>query len=174
MRQVKNILPASAGLAILMFVVIGVSVRTAVAGGALSSTPTRDVENGVRDRAASRCLVQFTEGIAGTGRSLITVPAGKRLVIEYISARALLQPNQRPRLRILSQIGGHSIDHFIPFTQLTLLPDALFDNVRMIAGEPLQLYADPGTPVEAFFERDGDTAGTARCEVIMSGHFVTL
>jgi hypothetical protein len=177
MRQFKTLLTGAVGLAILTSVIFAYSIRSAKAGGALSSTPVRDVENGVRDRVQSIGVVVLPNGIGGIEESVLTVPAGKRLVIDYVSARARVQPNQRPKLSIITSVATHGIDHFIPFTQLTLLPNALFDNVRMIAGEKVQIYADPGSTVGAFFQRDSEDGlheGSGHCDVIISGHFVTL
>jgi hypothetical protein len=173
MQRFKNYVLATAGLVILVGVVSIVSVKAARGGAPLGSTPVRDVESGARDPFETNNSGFLQDGQTGNKFSFGTVPAGKRLVIEYISAEARLGSNQRPRLEIITvrNIGGTPTArrHYIAFGQVNLV-----EGVDTVASQTVRIYADPGTEVAAEYLRDGVTSGTSSCFVTISGHFVTL
>src|SRR5207244_995932 len=61
-----------------------------------SPVPIRDVDNPARQPFHAEAVGEFADGASITGGILIpTVPAGKRLVIEHLSAFAHMLPDQR-------------------------------------------------------------------------------
>jgi hypothetical protein len=115
----------------------------------------------------SQIIIDDTEGVGG--ETLFTVPQGKRLVIEHVSAGAELPPNQRGVLRLQTQESSRGTDHFIPFTQVNLI-----DIVHMMAAQPTRIYVNPGAVLAVFFQRDGNADGRATCTVTVTGHLVAL
>ncbi len=169
MRQFKVQIITATGIVLLAAIVSSVSVRPARAGGAIGATLVRDVENGVQDPLQSAVTVDLPNGADFSEKVLVGVPAGKRLVIESVTAYADLPSNQRPFLEIITVAGGPTGVHELVFTQ-----ENLVDRVRMVAGESIKLYADPGSSVRAFFGREGGDSNSASCHVTISGHYVTL
>jgi hypothetical protein len=83
----------------------------------------------------------FTDGIAQL--PVFPVPAGKRFVIEYVSARVRLKPGQ-----ILDQFeiwtsGGVFLPHYMIAT-----PQG--NTGVSLVSQPVRFYADPGTMVSMF------------------------
>jgi len=113
----------------------------------------------MRDRNAPGVEVFQKELSASTGlgndaEAPITVPAGKRLVIEYISVAAIT--NAKVYLRTVG--GGQNVRHPIAESQL------------------VRLYADPGVSAFLRVERinTGLSGGGAGATIVVSGHFVKL
>lgn len=106
----------------------------------------------------------------------VTVPSGRRLVIEFVSVRAYLPTGQTPEVQIFTGTGGFpsgtttSFGHWIalPVTPIPSGPDDFYH-----ASQPVQLYADPGSSVTIHVARF-QSSGTAVFEVGFSGHLVTL
>jgi hypothetical protein len=86
----------------------------------------------------------------------VAVPAGKRLVIEHVSAR-IETPADR-EISITTTAGGATAPHWFllsePFVTIS------------IASQDARLYADPGTEVRACVQGLG--------QVTLSGHLVSL
>ncbi len=167
MKRSRVLFPAAAGLAILITAISTVSIRSARAGTPLSSVPVRDVESGARDPinitgefVIPDGAIGITVGFPGPVGKL---PAGKRFVIETVTAHADLPPNQRPILQVVTFDG----EHFIPFTQ-----QRLFDRVHMEASRRVKLYS--ASDVKVDFAREGELTGEARCTVTLSGYYVTI
>ncbi len=159
----------AATFVLLAAVVSTVTSRSARAGIPVTATPVRDVESGVRDRYQDNNATLLLASQAQGDFQFAGVPAGKRLVIEFVSSHAKLPPNQRPLVTITVSQGGVPMTHHIPLPQANLV-----DQVEMFGSQPLTLYADPGTTPFATFQRVGSTSGQAQCSVTISGHYVTL
>ena len=103
------------------------------------------------------------------GPETFTVPAGKRLVIEYVAAYYVVPttPNQQPNhwIAINTKIGSATVDHFV----LTYRTYVNATETVYNAGQIVRLYADPGTQVSATFP---DLAAGATLR--LSGHFVNV
>jgi hypothetical protein len=117
--------------------------------------PVRDVDNPVRQP------VQFTGQCSQTGRLFCLmfsyqVPAGKRLVIEYVSISANAPAGQVVAWGISTNVGGRQVAHFLPNTS----PAAEFFEPFAQMGVPVQLYADPDpdNPVLMIAARNGEGA----------------
>lgn len=95
------------------------------------------------------------------------VPAGKQLVIEFISTSSEMPPGQKPNpvIVILNRHGSAVVQHYpVTYFQLQYGGSDIHksaDPVRMILSRDLTLRVD--------LLRDS-TAGTARCFFGISGH----
>ncbi len=110
---------------------------------------------------------------SGTGgqNGFVTVPAKKRLVIEYASGEAFVPTGQKVLFSVITTIGGATTG-----TRHYLDTDALGsfgapDYFR--AGQLVRLYADPGTTVMLRAIRDVAT-GDALARMSISGYLVNV
>lgn len=111
----------------------------------------------------------------GTNGSLITiatVPVGKRLVIEFLSASAQMPPGQHLVVCQINTIappfGGLTHELLINEQPNFVNGDALFR-----ASQQVRLYADPGSNVRALMTRDS-SAGQALFLATLSGYLVDV
>ncbi len=111
-----------------------------------SPVPVRDVDNPARQPFQAQAVGGFADGASSTGDiTIATVPAGKRLVIEHVSALGTMLPTQK----VIN--GGSDVIWTDPF--------GIIDGSRdyFVVSEALRVYANPG-PIRCFAERDS-TAG---------------
>jgi hypothetical protein len=105
-----------------------------------------------------------------TGCTLATVPAGKRLVIEYVSAIASLNAGEFIAWTDVGSQGplkGSVCHHFFPATLGS-------DGAKVYFGfsQQTKLYVNAGNVVTAQWSRVG--TGPGSMEVIVSGYFVDV
>lgn len=95
------------------------------------------------------------------------VPPGKRLVIDYASLFAFLQPGgQSMTVRIVTTVNGSD-----GFNTLALQRQADYGVLPQFgAAHLVRIYADPGSTVRVSVGRTPFTS-TASCAVTLSGHF---
>ncbi len=95
------------------------------------------------------------------------VPPGKRLVIDYASLFAFLQPGgQSMTVRIVTTVNGSD-----GFNTLALQRQADYGVLPQFgAAHLVRIYADPGSTVRVSVGRTPFTS-TASCTVTLSGHF---
>jgi hypothetical protein len=133
---------------------------------------TRDVDTPRRQPFHGSATFSFTAGSAfATGVFDFTVPAGKRAVIEFVSANGSLpsgqQINEAEVVTNMFLTGGgtgqkrHTV---LVNTQATSVLD------RFVISQPILQYADLGTP-EIRLNR-GATTGTGAFEASISGHLI--
>jgi hypothetical protein len=82
------------------------------------------------------------------------VPAGRQAVVEYVSA-GFCPGQSLAGIRINTTVDGVDVAHFLP---------GLTPSTVGVAGGPVQIYADYGTPIVA------SAIGSASCGVSVSGH----
>ena len=98
-----------------------------------------------------------------------TVPAGKRLVIEFVSVRVEVPSGQKATVVLIAVVGTAAAQHIIATAPLTGFGTAdLFE-----ASVPARIYADPATSVTAFVARTSAT-GSANAFVKFSGQLVDV
>ncbi len=100
---------------------------------------------------------------------LARVPDGKRLVIEYVSAWITNYGSADAVFEIHTVQDGNSVRHMIPLPP----PFTSGFETNYVAGQPVRLYADPGTEVAAAVSLDGFREATD-ISVALSGHLVNL
>jgi hypothetical protein len=116
---------------------------------------------------------QIQLGIVGSSgeTETFTVPAGKRLVIEYAGAVISrtttpdLQPNDFVQIR--TQVGPTTMNHPLVSTRTAIVPSSNF--TVYFAGQVVKIYADPGTQVQGIFSGEADSA-----LVKLSGYLVNV
>ena len=84
---------------------------------------------------------------SGTGS--FTVPAGKRYVIEYASGLVRIPAGQQLRMTMMTQLNGQNMFHYVPM----VLQQRAGASGIWAAGQPVRLYADPGSTVQIWFHR---------------------
>lgn len=120
------------------------------------STPVRDVDNPARQYARAGGTLSPTP-LNGDSVQIFTVPAGKRLVIEHVSARCY--NGALPTYLQVYVFGSPGSYHFVPV------------NSNGISSQPLRLYADSGNNVQInvpISPSGGD------CSFSVTGYYVTL
>ena len=111
----------------------------------------------------------FAPNVLVSDVNLVTVPQGKRLVIEYISALGVVPTGQRVRVNIRIITSGRFGTHALP-----LIPQGSFSGFdNFSASLPVRLYADPGTLVSGEASRDAGT-GNGSLTLSISGYLVTV
>ena len=158
--------------------------RLAVLGGlafsspvyAQFSSPMRDVDNGARQPVNfSASLVVNNGNQGGFNSTAVTIPAGKRLVIETISFLGLVTHGETGygSIQVMAgagtAAGATSATHIIPMVKLTTDPISDF----LGGSVSLRMYADAGSTVSIFYQR-GPAAGSEDIGVSITGYYVNL
>lgn len=113
----------------------------------------------------------FPAGSFG-GSGIIAVPAGRRLVIEYVSAQALLPTGQNlHQVSVSTQIKGTTAQHFLVRNEHG--PHFSGTDNLFVVGQQLRLYADGGTPVIFSLARNVAT-GNPGYSLTVSGYLVDI
>jgi hypothetical protein len=169
MRSIRRLLQGA--------VIVTVALGAGRASGADPSVPVRVINTPLPVTVTNPTLTiqikpfqrQFTLDWVD-GEDLVTgsyqVPAGFRLVIEYASLSAYLQPEgQSMFVRILTTAGGTTAFH-----ALAVQKQEDFGVLKQFgAAHPVRIYADPGSTVQVSAGRV-PLAGTANCTLTLSGH----
>ena len=139
-----------------------------------SPVPMRDVDNPARQPFQAQVRGGFADGASSTGDiTIATVPAGKRLVIEHVSAFGTMLPTQK----VIN--GGSNVPWHDPFSTIVLQyqwhsQGSNADGSRdyFVVSEALRVYANPGA-ISCFAERNS-VAGANPDSVTftISGYFV--
>ena len=97
------------------------------------------------------------------------MPAGKRLVIEYVSGRASFPDGQRCWFSVITRLAGATTgtEYFLGTDHAT----AAGTQDRATAGQAVKLYADSGTTVMLRALRDNAT-GDAIARMALAGYLL--
>jgi hypothetical protein len=127
----------------------------------------KDVDNPARQAFQQKLNFNLADGFSEVCMPIATVPAGKRLVIEYVSAKVTIPGGHKLRaLNVFTNLNGDFAYHFLAPT-----PTGVFN--EYVAAQQLRLYADPNTQVNICASRDnGD--GIAPVQATISGYLVDL
>ncbi len=176
MDKFNHYLSKGALSAILLLLMALINVGQAV-GASLpvhvtnTPLPVREVANPAIQpfQAAGSALVEFTD-ISKTF-TLVTVPAGKRLVIEYAEASGFFEEGTKMSAIITTTVGGVTLQH-----QLAMIDQGVQSgSLVFVAAQPMRLYADPGTDVIGIVSRgDPHPPGGGGWGIAISGYFVNL
>jgi hypothetical protein len=140
------------------------------------STPMRDVDNGARQPVNFSASIVVNNGNQGGANfTAVTIPAGKRLVIETISFLGIVALGETGYGSIQvtagagTAAGATSAFHVIPMVKLTSDPISDF-----IGGSgSLRMYADAGSTVQISYQR-GTLTGSETIGANITGHYVNL
>ena len=98
------------------------------------------------------------------------IPAGKQLVVEFVSTSSEMPPGQKshPVIVVLNNVGSAVVQHY-PVTEFQL-QYAGADIYK--SADPVRMHLPRNLTLRVALLRDG-TAGTARCFFGISGHLET-
>ncbi|HTD17017.1 MAG TPA: hypothetical protein VK673_17675 [Chthoniobacterales bacterium] len=136
------------------------------------STPIHDVDNAARQPVQFVADLGFADGSSNSFSFFgFTVPAGKRLVIETISAEIFVPIGQQ----VSAQVNTRMDNGFSPFV---ILPFTYkFTNNSedgYIATIAVRMYSDPGTTPEVTIFRNSTQGLTTQGAVQCFGYLVDL
>jgi hypothetical protein len=112
---------------------------------------------------------------AGTtqGNCPITVPEGKRLVIEYVSVRAQGPTGQKFIAQIQTNVA-HT-ESLRGKIWLVFFHQGTFSGIDVFtASQPMRVYAEPSVPPALFVATRTDISGSAFIEATISGYIVNM
>lgn len=167
MPRVTPYLLATIAFLLLIGTASLVSVKKATAGEPVGSTLVRDVDNPARSPYQDVVRVVLPNGQVSGQAVLPAVPAGKQLVIEYVSASGYFTLGQSAFLQV--GMGESAVMHYVPLLQR-------FNTgmrTRIIGGQETRIYIEAGKRPRISVVRDG-TTGDAIVDVAISGYFVSL
>jgi len=101
----------------------------------------------------------------------VSVPAGKRMVIEYVSVQAFIPSGQKALFSVIVFLQGQITGtwHYMESTAI----GAFGGQDYFQCGRLVKLYADPGTTVMPRTDRDSPT-GTGQSRMTLSGHLISV
>ena len=136
----------------------------------------RDVDNPARQpviRLADD--VNVLVGETQASKQMYTVPAGKRLVIEFVSVRTFVDPGQKVFVEVGVSDGQTSYDINLAPTLVGKFPagnSGLFGD-RSAISQQTRLYANAGDTVHAFVQKNDDT-GAGQANINVTGYLVDV
>jgi hypothetical protein len=148
--------------------ILAVFARPALAQ--LRAALVKDIDHPARQPFAAGAFPSVSGG-ASVSETFLTVPAGKRGVIEHVSCIISLDPsNNFVRIQVDVTTNGNVNSHqFLP----SHVGPSIGGLENWAFSQPVRLYADPGTDVELRVSRRlASSSGGVECYV--SGHYVDL
>jgi hypothetical protein len=139
-----------------------------VANTASTPVPVREVGAAIQPFQASGGGT-FSNGVDSHSFVLVTVPPGKRLVIEYATVGGFASEGVKLGTVIVTTVGGTTVQHQLVVTD----QGSIYDPVNFAAAQPMRLYADPGTDVVGIVVRTPNAFGGG-AGMTISGYFVDL
>jgi len=137
------------------------------------SSPIHDVDNAARQPVAFFADVAFADGSSFSGTSFgFTVPAGKRLVIETISAEIPVPVGQQVTAQINTGLNNFFPIVFLPFN--SKFADNSLSQDTYIATIPVRMYSDPGTAPSVSISRNSTQGSSNLGFVSCFGYLVNL
>ena len=148
---------------------------TLAAGPNVTLTPDGNIltiASTVKDPALSafqkEVFLEFNPNVAFVSAQ-ISVPANKRLVIEYISIRASVTPGRIFESSLSTRVNGDLANYRILAVKvLENAPTNIFEVDKQV-----RIYADGGTSVSLFVDTN-NTGNTGNVHIEISGHLVDL
>jgi len=149
----------------------------------LNDTPTVKVSASsatLQMRPCADSLVPYVKTISfnidsGTTQNNVSVaiPEGKRLVIDYVSARAQGPAGQKFIAQLQTNVARTESPRGIYW--LVFFPQGTFSTIDVYtASQPMHVFAEPGTPPLMFVVTRTRVTGTAFVEATISGHLTNL
>lgn len=127
----------------------------------------RDVDISARQPVQVEGFVSVGIGQSSNGKVIYTVPVGKRLVVEFVSAEGDVRNTQSPRFQILTAFDDEFVIHTLTSTlQGQGSPTSTHHNVSQL----VRFYAQPLSNVIFNFGRSFMVDGDARAAVTLSGY----
>jgi len=128
----------------------------------------RDADNQARQPFTARYGIGQGNGESSSEAIVLTVPAGKRAVIETVAVSLDVGPGQVPAAKITSGLAN-AFGGFADFP-LPLTPQgSSFGLDDYVANSPMRLYADSNVTVHVF---RSPATGSAVAQFSIAGYFV--
>jgi hypothetical protein len=135
--------------------------------------PVRDVDNPDRQPFQWFAFPQLPENTLGTSLDPILVPADKRLVIEFVSATAIIQATgQIAEVGLSTTVNSNVGNYRVPLNRTGTVTDLSGTQERFQGSQQMRVYADPGTQVQVSVGRTTPGSGIADFSVSISGYLV--
>lgn len=156
-----------------MMLVLGSATLFTGQAHAQFSSPIHDVDDAARQPVEFFADVSFADGSDSSGIFFnFIVPAGKRLVIETISAEIFVPVGQQVTAEVSTELNN-----FFPFVALPF--NSKFTNNSLsedeyIATIPVRMYSDPGTPPGGRIFRNSTQGSSTLGFVQCFGYLVNL
>lgn len=131
---------------------------------ASAALPKAAVVAGYDDLAPFSIRLDITL-VNGYGLGTFTVPAGQRLVIDYVSANAAVAPGGNVSFVLATTFNGSEVEAHLPAVSQGVV---LTSTVYAISA-PMRVYADPGSTVTVAILSSSPTGGSITG---VYGHFV--
>jgi hypothetical protein len=138
--------------------------------GITSPLEIRDLDNPARQPFQATRTCTAVAQVAGCSFNL-AVPAGKRLVLEYVSLLARLPAGQVVAFDIETTVNDAPVVHRLPFSPPAI--DMFNTGSQTSIGQQVRLYADPGTTFSINANR-APSAGGATFIFSISGYLVNI
>jgi hypothetical protein len=154
-----------------------------VATSLIDPLEIRDVSDGVKAVVQASADVTIVDGATNGLAAIYTVPEGKRLVIEHVSASGSIESPSVPDRNMLFAIetvaGGKSKWHALITSKdgafsVVVSPEESTTFVYFTASQPMRLYADPGTKVYFHVSRSYIYGPMASAGMTISGYLVDI
>lgn len=139
---------------------------------ATNTTAVKSQDDGARQAVGLGTGVNFSSGsnrAIGMPVIIFTVPAGKRLVLDFWSAEAHVPIGQRAFARVS---GCASNDIFLPLGD-PFSGGSASVNLQVNAGE-LKAYCNPGDNVDITVDKNTSSGLASAGEVTFFGHLINL
>ena len=151
------------------------TTNVVVTNTAAQPVPTKDQNNPAYQPFQWQGFVSVAAG-SWYGTTTFQVPAGKRLVVEQISALVSITggaSGQIPRLDLNTAAPNPQVNTFVP---LVFVGSQANLSVSFVAMQPLRAYADGSVLVEVARSQDinGGFSGTLSGSVSVIGHLVNI
>jgi len=142
--------------------------KTTVVNTVANPVIVKDVDHGQQPWHHSTAI--SLGGASGSVQTVFTVPAGKRLVIESVSARLELTPiDEVSTLNYLTSVQGFGTAY--QEIQVSRQGSDLNGNQIFVGTHAVRAYADSGTDVKVQFGRSNIT-NNASAVITLVGHLV--
>ncbi len=154
---------------------VGIAGTPTVALAAGGPLDTRDADRSARQPFHVRGIFSMGAGEPDQAVTVFSVPAGKRLVVEHVSAFLGVPDGQKVLFGIATRLGGMLEIHSLVAQEQGVFPQVLGLGAKatFVASQPSRFYADSSTEVIVSVARTS-TTGTAAGSMVVSGHFVDL
>jgi hypothetical protein len=140
-------------------------VTVQVVNNETAPVQTQDVDNPAFQPVIRSAILVFNPG-QFSNTSIITVPNGKRLVIEFVSFQTLLQGGQEPTEHQIRISNPGQLIYTFQFVATRMINS-------FVTGAPTRLYANPGAQVLLEAGRNAST-GNGTSTVTISGYYVNV
>lgn len=160
-----------------LFASMGLFPQSVFAGKVVQPQPVTIVNPAVVTESAPQQPFQWEGGMDFADNAFstdayaeFTVPAGKRLVVEYVTGKMWTSPGDPQDFMITTMVNGAAVRHYVTLSPEP--PGCVGCWKAYIASQGIRVYADPGTIVELRATRSSPGTGNMRASV--SGYLLDV